>query len=73
MALTCPNCGNTEEFLIKTAQIHVVRLHDGRIDVAEESRPSVFEVLCDQCDAELKLEEADDAVRKELLLTIGAV
>lgn len=73
MALTCPNCGNSEDFLVKTAQIHVVRLHDGRIDVAEESRPSVFEVLCDQCDTELNLETCDEAVRRELLLTIGAV
>lgn len=72
MALACPNCGNEQHFLVKTAQIHVVRIEGGRIDVSEETRPSVFEVLCDQCDTELDLDACDEAVRKELLLTIGA-
>jgi hypothetical protein len=72
MPLTCPNCGNTQDFLVKTAQVHVVHVHDGHVDVAEETRPSVFEVLCDKCDHELSLDSVDDAARKELLLTIGA-
>jgi hypothetical protein len=72
MALMCPNCGNGQDFLVKTAQMHVVHVHDGRVDVAEETRPTVFEVLCDKCDTELSLDECEDAVRKELLLTIGA-
>lgn len=73
MALTCPSCGNDHEFLIKTAQVHVVQIQDGHVNVAEETRPSVFEVLCDKCEAELKLEDCDERVRQELLLTIGAV
>ena len=72
MALTCPSCGNTQDFLVKTAQMHVVHVHEGRVDVAEETRPTVFEVLCDKCDTELNLEECDEMVRKELLLTVGA-
>jgi len=72
MALTCPSCGNTQDFLVKTAQMHVVHVHEGRVDVAEETRPTVFEVLCDKCDTELNLEECDDMERKELLLTVGA-
>jgi Zn finger protein HypA/HybF involved in hydrogenase expression len=72
MALICPNCGNTQDFLVKTAQMHVVHVHEGRVDVAEETRPTVFEVLCDKCDSELNLEECDEMVRKELLLTVGA-
>lgn len=72
MALTCPNCGNARNFLVKTLQVHVVRLEDSRVDVTEESRPAVFEVLCDECDTALNLDEAEDQVRKEVLLTLGA-
>jgi hypothetical protein len=72
MALICPNCGNSQDFLVKTAQMHVLRLKDGRIDVADETRPSVFELLCDSCETELTLDQCDEAFRRELLLTIGA-
>ncbi len=72
MALTCPNCGNTRNFLVKTLQMHVVRLEDARVDVTEESRPAVLEVLCDECDTALNFEEVEDQVRKEVLLTLGA-
>ncbi|HEY3383332.1 MAG TPA: hypothetical protein VGK32_16285 [Vicinamibacterales bacterium] len=72
MALTCPNCGNARNFLVKTLQIHVVRLEDSRVDVTEESRPAVLEVLCDECDTALNFEEVEDAVRKEVLLSLGA-
>ena len=37
MALTCPNCGNGRNFLVKTLQMHVVRLEDARVDVTEET------------------------------------
>jgi hypothetical protein len=72
MALTCPNCGNARNFLVKTLQMHVVRLEDSRVDVTEESRPAVLEVLCDECDTALNFEEVEDGVRKEVLLTLGA-
>jgi hypothetical protein len=72
MALTCPNCGNARNFLVKTLQMHVVRLEDARVDVTEESRPAVLEVLCDECDTALNFEEVEDTVRKEVLLTLGA-
>jgi hypothetical protein len=72
MALTCPNCGNARNFLVKTLQMHVVRLEDARVDVTEESRPAVLEVLCDECDTALVFDEVEDAVRKEILLTLGA-
>jgi len=72
MALTCSNCGNARNFLVKTLQMHVVRLEDARVDVTEETRPAVLEVLCDECDTALNFEEVDDAVRKEVLLTLGA-
>ena len=72
VALTCPSCGNDQNFLVKTLQMHVVRLEDSRIEVSEEGRPNVLELLCDECETALNIEEVDDAVRKELLLTLGA-
>ncbi len=72
MALTCPNCGNDRNFLVKTLQMHVVHLEDSRVEVSEESRPAILEVLCDECEAALKYEEFEDTLRRELLLTIGA-
>jgi 5-methylcytosine-specific restriction endonuclease McrA len=72
VALTCPNCGNDQNFLVKTLQMHVVHLHESRVEVSEEGRPQVLEVLCDECETALKLEEMDEGLRKELLLTLGA-
>ena len=72
MPLTCPNCGNDRNFLVKTLQMHVVRLDDARVEVNEEGRPAVIEVLCDECESALNFEDFDDAIRKEMLLTLGA-
>jgi hypothetical protein len=57
---------------VKTLQVHVVRLEDSRIEVQEENRPALLEILCDECETELKFEEIDEGVRKEVLLTLGA-
>ena len=72
VALTCPSCGNDQNFLVKTLQMHVVRLDDSRMDVSEEGRPAVLEVLCDECETALNLDDIDEGVRKELLLQLGA-
>ena len=72
MTLTCPNCGNDRNFQVKTLQMHVVHLEDGRVEVSEETRPAVLEVLCDEGESALKFEEFEDQLRKEVLLTIGA-
>ena len=72
LVLTCPSCGNDQNFLVKTLQMHIVRLDDSRMDVSEEGRPGVLEVLCDECETALNLDDIDEAVRKELLLTLGA-
>ena len=53
MALTCPSCGNERNFLVKTLQIHVVQVEDSHVEVSEESRPGVLEVLCDECETAL--------------------
>jgi hypothetical protein len=72
VTLTCPNCGNDRNFQVKTLQMHVVHLEDGRVEVSDESRPAVLEVLCDECESALNFEEFEDPLRKEVLLTIGA-
>lgn len=72
MALTCPSCGNAKNFQVKTLQMHVVQLEDGRVEVSEESRPAVFEVLCDECETAVDFEQVEDTLRREVLLTIGA-
>ena len=72
MALTCPSCGNDQNFLVKTLQMHVVHLDDSRVEVSEEGRPAVLEVLCDECETALILEDMDEGIRKELMLTLGA-
>ena len=72
LSLTCPSCGNDRNFLVKTLQMHVVHLDDSRVEVSEEGRPNVLELLCDECETAMKLEEMDDSLRKELLLSLGA-
>ena len=72
VALTCPSCGNDQNFLVKTLQMHVVHLDDSRVEVSEESRPAVLEVLCDECETALNIDEFDENLRRELLLTLGA-
>jgi hypothetical protein len=72
MALTCPSCGNDRNFLVKTLQMHIVRLDDARVEVNDEGRPAVIEVLCDECETALNFEDFDVALRKEMLLTLGA-
>ncbi len=73
MPLTCPNCGNDRNFLVKTLQMHVVQLReDARVEANEEGRPAVIEVLCDECETALNLADFEESVRNELLLTLGA-
>ncbi len=52
--------------------MHVVHLDSSRVEVAEEGRPAVLEVLCDECETALNFEQMDDSLRKQLLLTLGA-
>ena len=72
MPLTCSNCGNTRNFLVKTLQMHVVHLDDSRVEVSEESKPGVIEVLCDECETALNFSDFEEDVRNEMLLTLGA-
>ena len=73
LPLTCPNCGNAENFLAKTLQMHLLRVADGQLQPAsEEGRPALVEVLCDECDATVDLDSLDDAARRDLMATLGA-
>lgn len=72
MALTCPSCGNDRNFLVKTLQMHVVQLHDSRVEANEEGRPAVIEVLCDECEMALNFSDFEEDIRNEMLLTLGA-
>ncbi len=72
MGLICQNCGNEESFQVKTLQMHVIQVDGKHIGVSEEDRPAVLEVLCDECESELDLREADAEVRREMLHSLGA-
>ena len=73
LPLTCPNCGNAENFLVKTLQMHLLRVADGQFQPpSEEGRPALVEVLCDECDATVDVSGLDEAVRRDLLTTLGA-
>ena len=72
MALTCPSCGNDQNFLVKTLQMHVVHQDQSRLEASEEGRPAVLEVQCDECETALNFDEIDEGIRRELLLTLGA-
>jgi hypothetical protein len=52
--------------------MHVVQLEDTRVEVTEESRPGVIEVICDECETAMNFEEVEESLRKEVLLTLGA-
>jgi len=72
LSLTCPNCGNAENFLVKTLQMHLLRVAGGQLQPPqEEGRPALVEVLCDECDTTLDLETFDDNTRRDLLVTLG--
>jgi hypothetical protein len=73
LSLTCPNCGNSENFLAKTLQMQLLRVADGQLQPPlEEGRPALVEILCDECDSTLDLDTLDEASRRELLITLGA-
>ena len=72
VALTCPSCGNDQNFLVKTLQMHLAHVSEAGVEVSEEGRPAVLELLCDECDHALPLDEIDETTRRELLLSLGA-
>ncbi len=72
MGLTCPSCGNEQSFQVKTLQVHVVQVDGDQLGLAQESRPAVFEMLCDECEEALDFRRLDDEMRLEVLHLLGA-
>lgn len=73
MSLTCPNCGNSENFLAKTLQMHLLQVSGDQLQPAqEEGRPALVELLCDECESSVDLDVLGDDTRRELLATLGA-
>jgi hypothetical protein len=73
LSLTCPNCGNAENFLVKTLQMYLLRVTDGQLQPpSEEGRPALVEVLCDECDSTVDLAGLDDGDRRDLMTSLGA-
>jgi len=70
--MTCPNCGNSENFLVKTLQMYLLRVADGSMQPPqEEGRPALFEVLCDECDSTIDLDALDAPTRRDLMVSLG--
>jgi hypothetical protein len=73
LSLTCPNCGNAENFVAKTLQMQLLRVVGDQMQPPqEEGRPALVEVLCDECDSSVDLDGLDDVTRRDLLVTLGA-
>jgi len=72
MELTCPNCGNERSFLAKTLQTHVVQSGGEELELTEQSRPAVFELLCDECETEIDFGALESDLRREMILLLGA-
>jgi hypothetical protein len=72
MSLKCASCGNERSFQVKTLQMHVIHVDAEHVDLADEGRPAVLELLCDECEDELVLQDVAPDLRREILLTLGA-
>lgn len=72
MSVSCSSCGNDRKFLVKTLQMHVVRVEDSRVEIDEESRPAIFEFLCDECETALSVDEFEEPLRREIVATLGS-
>ena len=72
MALTCPSCGNDRNFLVKTLQMHLGRRDVAGVEVHDVGRPAGLAGLGEEGETALNFEVFDVALRKEMLLTLGA-
>jgi len=69
---TCPSCGNEKGFLAKTLQTYIVQAGGRELEISEQSRPALFELLCDECESELDFGSLDADLRREMPLLLGA-
>ena len=43
-----------------------------QVDLADEGRPAVLELMCDECEEMVDLQDVDAELRKEIFLILGA-
>jgi hypothetical protein len=67
MSLTCPSCGNEKNFQVKTLQLHLLQVEETGIDVSDEGRPALLELLCDECEAAMDFLALEGELRQEIL------
>ena len=72
MFLKCPSCDNERSFQVKTLQMHVIHVDATQVDLADEGRPAVLELMCDECEEMVDLQDVDAELRKEIFLILGA-
>lgn len=72
MSLACSSCGNEKTFQVKTLQLHLLEVGDLGLDVGEEGKPAVLELLCDECETAIELAEIDPETKRDVLLSLGA-
>ena len=72
MFLKCPSCDNERSFQVKTIQMHVIHVDATQVDLADEGRPAVLELMCDECEEMVDLQDVDAELRKEIFLILGA-
>lgn len=72
MSLACSSCGNEKTFQVKTLQLHLLEVGDLGLDVGEEGKPAVLELLCDECETAIELAEIDPKTKRDVLLSLGA-
>ncbi len=52
--------------------MHVIHVDEKQVDLADEERPAVLELMCDECEDELALSDVAPELRREILHTLGA-
>ena len=72
MGLTCSSCGIEWSFLVKTLQTHVIQASGEDLASAEQGRPAVLELLCNECEVDLDLSTLESGLRREVVLLADA-
>ncbi len=52
--------------------MHVIHVDATQVDLADEGRPVVLELMCDECEEMVDLQGIDEELRKEIFLILGA-
>ena len=74
MALTCPDCGNSKSFQVKTIEIRTLTVEEsGSVSSEPVLAPDLLEMLCDACESEtaVDLNTLDADQRRKILREFG--